>query len=38
MKRDVDNRFHKPIGRFPDIEEDVEPADLLVRDSPRYCP
>ena len=25
----VDNRFHEPVGRFPQIEEDVEPLYLL---------
>ena len=28
----VDNRFLDPIGRFPDIEEDVAPLHLLVTD------
>jgi D-lyxose ketol-isomerase len=31
-----DNRFLKPIGRFPTIEEDVPPLHLLVNDYPRY--
>jgi D-lyxose ketol-isomerase len=31
-----DNRFYKPVGRFPTIEEDVEPLYLLVNDYPRY--
>lgn len=28
----ADNRFYEPIGRFPDIEEDVPPTRLLVND------
>jgi D-lyxose ketol-isomerase len=32
----VDNRFHGPVGRFPDIEEDVPPLYLLVNDYDRY--
>ncbi len=31
-----DNRFYEPIGRFPDIEEDVEPIHLLVSDYEKY--
>jgi D-lyxose ketol-isomerase len=31
-----DNRFYDKVGRFPDIEEDVEPVHLLVNDYPRY--
>jgi hypothetical protein len=31
-----DNRFYKPVGRFPDIEEDVEPLHLLTTDYGRY--
>ena len=31
-----DNRFHAPIGRFPDIEEDEEPLHLLVNDYAKY--
>ena len=27
-----DNRFHEVIGRFPSIEEDMEPLHLLVSD------
>lgn len=27
-----DNRFHEPVGRFPEIEEDEEPYRLLVGD------
>ena len=32
----TDNRFHEPVGRFPEIEEDVPPLHLLVGDYPRY--
>lgn len=31
-----DNRFHQSVGRFPEIEEDVEPQYLLVNDYPKY--
>jgi D-lyxose ketol-isomerase len=31
-----DNRFHEPVGRFPDIEEDVPPLYLLCNDYARY--
>lgn len=31
-----DNRFHDPVGRFPEIEEDEEPLYLLVKDYARY--
>ena len=31
-----DNRFHEPVGRFPDIEEDEEPWHLLTTDYRRY--
>jgi D-lyxose ketol-isomerase len=31
-----DNRFYEPIGRFPDIEEDVPPLYLLCNDYARY--
>ncbi len=31
-----DNRFYEEIGRFPDIEEDVEPLHLLVSDYEKY--
>jgi D-lyxose ketol-isomerase len=31
-----DNRFYEEIGRFPAIEEDVEPLHLLVSDYERY--
>ena len=27
-----DNRFHQPVGRFPEIEEDERPCRLLVGD------
>ena len=27
-----DNRFHQPVGRFPEIEEDEPPYRLLVGD------
>jgi len=33
---DTDNRFYKPIGRFPEIEEDEPPLYLLVNDYPKY--
>jgi hypothetical protein len=29
-----DNRFHKPIGRFPTIEEDEPPLHLLCSEYP----
>jgi D-lyxose ketol-isomerase len=32
----TDNRFYEPVGRFPSIEEDVEPLYLLCTDYPRY--
>ncbi len=32
----ADNRFHGPIGRFPDIIEDEPPLYLLVNDYPTY--
>ena len=32
----ADNRFHKPVGRFPQIEEDEPPLYLLVNDYRRY--
>lgn len=32
----ADNRFHKPIGRFPTVEEDVPPARLLVNDYEQF--
>ncbi len=31
-----DNRFYEPVGRFPDIEEDVPPLHLLCNDYTRY--
>ncbi len=31
-----DNRFHQPIGRFPEIEEDVAPNHLLGSEYARY--
>jgi D-lyxose ketol-isomerase len=32
----TDNRFHQPVGRFPEIEEDEAPLHLLVSDYPKY--
>ena len=32
----TDNRFHQPMGRFPDIEEDEPPSHLLCTDYPKY--
>jgi len=32
----ADNRFHEPVGRFPQIEEDEPPLYLLVSDYPKY--
>lgn len=32
----ADNRFFKPIGRFPEIEEDEAPLYLLTKDYGRY--
>ncbi len=32
----ADNRFYKPVGRFPEIEEDEAPLHLLVNDYRRY--
>ncbi len=32
----VDNRFFDPVGRFPAVEEDVEPLHLLVGDYGKY--
>ncbi len=32
----IDNRFHQPVGRFPDIEEDEPPRYLLVNDYQTY--
>lgn len=36
----VDNRFFDPVGRFPEIEEDVAPLHLLYNDYATYyrCP
>jgi D-lyxose ketol-isomerase len=31
-----DNRFYDKVGRFPEIEEDVEPVHLLVNDYAKY--
>ena len=31
----ADNRFHEPVGRFPDIEPDEEPLYLLFSEYPR---
>jgi D-lyxose ketol-isomerase len=31
-----DNRFYDKVGRFPDIDEDVEPVHLLVNDYQKY--
>lgn len=31
-----DNRFYKPVGRFPEIEEDESPLYLLVQDYVKY--
>ena len=33
----TDNRFFKPVGRFPEIEEDEPPLHLLVGDYTKYC-
>ncbi len=33
-----DNRFHEPVGRFPEIEEDEAPYRLLIGDYARYVP
>ena len=32
----ADNRFHRPVGRFPKIIEDVPPLHLLTQDYARY--
>jgi D-lyxose ketol-isomerase len=32
----VDNRFYEPVGRFPEIEEDIAPLHLLITDYPKY--
>ena len=31
-----DNRFHRPVGRFPEITEDEKPVHLLVNDYEKY--
>jgi len=31
-----DNRFYRPVGRFPQIEEDAAPLYLLMQDYSRY--
>jgi len=31
-----DNRFYETVGRFPDVEEDVEPLHLLVSDYGKF--
>jgi D-lyxose ketol-isomerase len=33
----IDNRFHSASGRFPSIEEDVEPTYLIFKDYPKYA-
>lgn len=32
----TDNCFYEPVGRFPSVEEDVEPLHLLVSDYKKY--
>jgi D-lyxose ketol-isomerase len=32
----LDNRFYEPMGRFPEVEEDVPPLHLLCNDYGRY--
>jgi hypothetical protein len=32
----TDNRFYRPMPRFPEIEEDESPLHLLCTDYPRY--
>jgi D-lyxose ketol-isomerase len=32
----TDNRFHEPLGRFPQIEEDEPPLHLLTVDYPNF--
>jgi D-lyxose ketol-isomerase len=32
----TDNRFHQKLGRFPEIEEDVQPGHLLVGDYDKF--
>jgi D-lyxose ketol-isomerase len=34
----TDNRFYETVGRFPEIEEDVEPTILIYDDYKKYCP
>jgi D-lyxose ketol-isomerase len=34
----VDNHFYEKVGRFAEIEEDVEPLYLLYDDYKKYCP
>jgi D-lyxose ketol-isomerase len=31
-----DNRFYDPVGRFPDIEEDIQPKYLLCTDYKKF--
>lgn len=33
-----DNRFYEPVGRFPEIVEDVKPTRLLVNDYRKFLP
>ena len=33
----TDNRFHEPMGRFPEIEKDEAPLYLLCSEYPRRC-
>jgi D-lyxose ketol-isomerase len=33
---ETDNRFYKPVGRFPEITEDAKPIHLLVTDYTQY--
>ena len=32
----IDNRFHEPLPRFPEVDEDEEPIHLLVTDYAQY--
>jgi D-lyxose ketol-isomerase len=34
----TDNHFHKPVGRFPEIQEDEKPIHLLYGDYARFLP
>jgi D-lyxose ketol-isomerase len=34
----TDNRFHEPVGRFPEVIEDEEPLYLLVNDYKKFYP